>query len=129
MFLDQDPVGQIVQEDINVWDLQGTWPWPIISNKTEENAYNLENIQLCYYWHMYLKIVKGLEAKQATSSPVHELYFRIFEKCVVIVFVTSFFNILFLFSTSPKLWQWWLWCRNLCYKNLGGHIIYYLNYE
>lgn len=39
------------KEDITVWDLQKGWPWPI-NGKTEDNAYNLDNIQLLLVAHV-----------------------------------------------------------------------------
>lgn len=37
-------------------------PGPI-NEKTEGDAYDFDNIQLCYYWYTYLQIVKSLEAR------------------------------------------------------------------
>lgn len=52
------PSGQVEQEDITVWVLQGRWPW-LINDKTEDNSYNLGNISGTCTWRLSKVLREG----------------------------------------------------------------------
>lgn len=42
--------------------------------KTEDKAYNLDNMRLLLVVIIYLQVVQGLEGRQATSSVVYDYF-------------------------------------------------------